>query len=289
MNRVFSVSGFLSSLRQRAKMITKGDGFIDILLLSFWALLDSVPRTFTSRFPSLKCFLKCAKDLVAKHIVINLNGIKFRCVDSESIWILSPTHEEWMLDYLSSLGKDDIFLDVGAHVGKYTVLAARKVGDKGLVVAIEPHPENYRTLIENVRINGLNNVIALNIAAWSEESTLRLFVGDEHGHHSVKKDFGLGFINVQAKALDNVLNELKIKRVNFIKVDVEGAELEVLKGLSETLEKYCPIVVVEVLGDLEKVKEYMNGKGYEMKQINPAVQKHPAYYIFKPKRKMSDI
>ncbi|MEM0500508.1 MAG: FkbM family methyltransferase, partial [Candidatus Korarchaeota archaeon] len=130
--------------------------------------------------------------------------------------------------------------------------------------------------IENIKLNNLNNVVALNIAAWKEEGILKLFIGDMHGHHSVKRNFGLGYVEVRAKALDEVIDQLKVKKVNLIKIDVEGAELEVLEGLARTLEKYRPTVIVEVLGDPRKVEEFANSKGYKMKRINPT------NYILKP-------
>jgi len=131
--------------------------------------------------------------------------------------------------------------------------------------------------VRNIELNGLKNVVALNVAAWSGEGKLKLFIGDIHSHHSVKVNFGLGFINVQARALDNLFNELKIKKVNVIKIDVEGAELEVLKGLVNTLEKHSPTVIVEIWKDPEKVKEFINQKGYDMQQIAPK------YYILNRK------
>lgn len=67
------------------------------------------------------------------------------------------------------LRKGDVFIDVGAHIGKYTILVAKIVGKEGLVIAIEPNPENYETLLENIKLNNLKNVIAVNIAAWNKK------------------------------------------------------------------------------------------------------------------------
>jgi len=227
-------------------MIKKGVGLNSMIMLLFWVTLDVISRRFIGRLPSLRRYVEYIKDRVARKVIINLNGLRFRLVDSDSLCILSPEFEKWMQDYLSSLGSGDVFLDVGAHIGKYTIPAAKRVGRNGLVIAIEPHPENYKTLTENIKLNDLNNVIALNIAAWKEEGILKLFIGDTHGRHSVKRCLGLGYVEVRAKALDEVIDQLKVRRVNLIKIDVEGAELEVLKGLARTLEKYRPTVIVEV-------------------------------------------
>jgi FkbM family methyltransferase len=178
------------------------------------------------------------------------------------------------------LSEGDIFLDVGAHIGKYTIPMAKIVGEDGLVIAIEPDLENYKTLVENIKLNSLKNVIALNIAAWSEETELKFFIGDTHDLGSVKRDYGKGHIIVKGRDLDTVLNELGVKRVNYIKIDVEGAGLEVLKGLEKTLRKYLPIVIIEIWGDPTEVKKFISGIGYEMRKIDPD------NYILEPSSKL---
>lgn len=146
-----------------------------------------------------------------------------------------------------------------------------------MVIAVEPHPDNYKQLVENIRLNNVRNVIALNIAACSEECWMKLFIGDVHGHHSLVYDFGRGFKLVRARPLDNVLEELGIKRVDCMKVDVEGAELEVFKGLRRTLKRFKPIVVAEIRNEyLSEVEDLSRKLGYVMKQIAPM------YYVLEP-------
>jgi FkbM family methyltransferase len=211
-----------------------------------------------------------------KGVVIDVNGCMFRPIDSESVLILQPEFEEWMWSYLR-VPKGGVFIDVGAHIGKYTIPMAKAIGDSGLVIAVEPHPDNYKQLVENIRLKNVRNVIALNIAAWSEERWMKLFIGDVHGHHSLVYDFGRGFTLVRARPLDNVLEELGIKRVDCVKVVVEGAELEVLKGLRRTLKRFKPIVVAEIRNEyLSEVEDLSRKLGYVMKQIAPM------YYVLEP-------
>ena len=73
------------------------------------------------------------------------------------------------------LKHDDVVVDVGAHVGIFTLKAAREAED-GLIVAVEPDPGNFRLLVRNIRANGLENVIPIRAALWKEEGTLRLFM-----------------------------------------------------------------------------------------------------------------
>jgi len=212
--------------------------------------------------------------LLLRKVIIKVNESKFTVLDSESVFIISPGWESWIWNHLK-VAKGDVFLDVGAHIGKYTIPIAKIVGENGLVIAVEPHPINYKTLLENIRLNGLKNVIALNIAAWSENRKMTLFIGDKTSLHSTKKDFGRGSIIVNAKALDNVLNELKVERVNWIKIDVEGAEFEVLKGLQNTLRKQRPTLIVEIWEEQNKIEDFISKLGYTLEKIAPM------YYLLK--------
>jgi len=268
--------GFLNFLRRRMHMALKGCRYADKGRLLCWSILDSVPRTVMRSLPYIQKPIGIIKDRLVKRTTIEVNGNLFHCLDSESVLIISPEFEDWMWNHLS-LCEGGVFVDVGAHIGKYTIPIAKILGENGLVIAVEPHPENYKTLVENIELNGLKNVVALNIAAWSEERKLRLFIGDKYGHHSVRRNFGLGFIIVQAKALDDVLDTLTLKHgVDCIKIDAEGAELEILKGLQRTLKRYSPKLIVEVSEDLDKVKKFMHEQGYAIKEVAQC------YYVAKP-------
>jgi FkbM family methyltransferase len=220
-------------------MIPRGFTGVDKFRIFVWWLLDSIPRSVRRAFPAVEGPLELIKGRLLRGTKLNINGSIFTPLDSDSVFILSPEYEDWMWSHLH-LRKGDVFVDVGAHIGKYTVQLAKVVGDKGLVVAIEPHPENFQILQENIRLNALKNVIPLNLAAWSGEGRLRLFIGDRRDHHSLKRDFGRGSIVVKAAALDNVLSGLRLEKIDWIKIDVEGAELEVLKGLQDTLKRLDP-------------------------------------------------
>ena len=271
-----SLRGFMSYLKKRAKAIAQGKDLKDRIRLFAWAILDSMPRIILRAIPFLKPPLQVLKDRLTRGVTIIVGKCMFHLVDSESIFILQPEFEEWMWRYLK-VPRGGVFVDVGAHVGKYAIPMAKVVGSEGLVIVVEPHPDNYKQLVENVKLNRVKNVVALNIAAWSEESEMKLFIGDVHGHHSLVYDFGRGFVFVRAKPLDDVLEELGVGRVDCIKVDVEGAELEVLKGMRRTLEKFKPIVVAEVRDEnLKRVEDFLHQVRYAMKRVAPM------YYILKP-------
>src|SRR6266705_2682698 len=132
---------------------------------------------------------------------------------------------------------DAVFVDVGAHIGKYTILAARLLGSGGRVVAIEPDPSNFAALTTNVALNRLDNVRAFNVGCWSSdgEKVLHRQLGNLGGHSFVDSTEG-GAISVPVRTLDSLLAEAGATQVDAMKLDVQRAESEVLLGASSTLQ-----------------------------------------------------
>ncbi|MCW4047993.1 MAG: FkbM family methyltransferase [Candidatus Bathyarchaeota archaeon] len=148
-------------------------------------------------------------------------------------------------------------VDVGAHIGKYTLKTAQLVGDNGAVLAIETNPVNYSALERNIQLNNIRNVTALNMAAWNTESELKLFVGNVGGHHSTKINWNLGWYPVRARPMDRVITDYRLDGVDWVKIDVEGVEREVISGLKGTIDKHKPKVIVELSYDnIIKVKNF---------------------------------
>lgn len=89
--------------------------------------------------------LRCNLDHINRSvdIVVNCDSIKYRLVDLESLFIISPRYEEWMGQYLTPM-KGDCFVDIGAHIGKYALQVAKTVGNTGKVIAVEPTPDVFR-------------------------------------------------------------------------------------------------------------------------------------------------
>ena len=130
----------------------------------------------------------------------------------------------------------DTFVDVGASIGWYTVIASKLVGENGRVIAFEPEPYAFSLLKRNVEANGCDNVVLVQKALSNEPGTLTLFVAEAYrGQHSVVlKDVSDVSIEVEAIRLDDYLEEHGLTP-DFVKIDVEGAEGMVLDGMSETL------------------------------------------------------
>jgi len=133
-----------------------------------------------------------------------------------------------------SIKPGDIVIDVGSHVGIFTIKAAKAVGPKGLVVSIEPEPKNLSLLLKNIKLHHLNNVIVVRKAAWFKKGNIKLYLASSPGSHSILTPTGR-WIHVDCDTLDQICLEIGLKKVDFIKIDVEGAELEVLKGAERLL------------------------------------------------------
>jgi FkbM family methyltransferase len=138
--------------------------------------------------------------------------------------------------------KGDVVVDVGAHVGLFAYSVAKRAK---MVVAIECEPKNLEQLHSNLR--NFRNVLVVGKALWNCKGRLPLYVGAWSGGHSLIRDPTSAPWNreimVDADTLDNVLRDLRIAEVDFVKMDIEGAEIEALEGASETLKKISRIVV----------------------------------------------
>lgn len=206
-------------------------------------------------------------DLIAQKMSLETD-VKFYIKTPFDFFIFSFMWEQELQDVLR-FEEGMNFLDVGAHIGKYTIRAGMKIGKEGKVVAIEPDKDNFDLLVRNIEANGLQNCIALNLAAYRADTQVNLFHSATSREHSIIEDFGKGSRKVKARALDSLLEEIEIGKIDLIKIDVEGAELEVLEGLANTLTKQNPLLVIEILKrDEDRVIRYLDSLGYKKELIH---------------------
>jgi len=144
------------------------------------------------------------------------------------------------------LNEGDVFVDVGAYVGFFSLYASYKVGNSGEVISFEPNPESYKVLMENLKINGINNVRAFNFALGSKEyfAELTMPYGKTPSESTLMDEKGKKF-KVRVVRFDDIIDKLGIEKVSMIKIDVEGWENEVLGGMTETIKRFKPILLVE--------------------------------------------
>jgi FkbM family methyltransferase len=176
---------------------------------------------------------------------------------------------------LDNLKEGDVFVDVGANIGYFSMLAARQKAGK--VLAIEPAPKTYDILNMNIKHNMFANVIeSFNIVLGSEKRTAKFIYSlgpKNHVEYEVDNiRTNLPTTNVNVITLDDLLKSRKeVNKIDFIKVDVEGYEYDFLLGAKKTIEAFKPIILMEIEehrlakynATAEKIFNFMNYLGYK--------------------------
>ena len=199
-------------------------------------------------------FLKIGDPLMLEIYVPKYN-YNIYCPLNKEDFIVMTRHEDDIIErFLPKQG--DIVVDIGAHMGRYTIISSKRVGANGKVVAIEAHPNNFEMLNRNIKLNQLTNVVPLNYAVYSKETKIKLYLPEVESGYTIYNTIMSNrartedkFVEVNANTLDYLLQLKGIMEVNWIKIDVEGAEFEVLQGATNVLSKSKDIaLLIEVHG-----------------------------------------
>ena len=174
-----------------------------------------------------------------ERIVFRREGLRLRLYDSSitrQLWLDPQERPGDRNDYRlleAWLRPGDIAIDVGANIGMMTLVAARRVGPEGLVLACEPHPRIYRYLDGNVRLNAAGNVRARNVALGEAAGEARM----EDRKFDDMNSLSGGSLHVPLTTLDKLMERegLQGRPIGLLKIDVEGYELMVLRGAKTTL------------------------------------------------------
>lgn len=189
----------------------------------------------------------------AYHLLENVNGFRM-LVDACDRGIaqelrLFGVHEPLATALMASLVRPgDCVLDIGANIGYYTLLLSRLVGSSGAVLAVEPHPDNFRLLCQNLRLNRVDNVWVAQLALADTEGNAHLEVSAASNWHSLMQDKsrpGAKVISVPTSTVDR-LRELWGRPIHLLRMDTEGYEAHILQGAKRTIAEDRPAMVVEV-------------------------------------------
>lgn len=142
------------------------------------------------------------------------------------------------------LAEGSVFVDIGAHVGLFSVPAMKWVGETGRVIAFEPHPDNYALLFQNVEANGVTDGVSIeNVAVSNSNDSIKLYQSPFNtGDHQVYPTNGRKSIDIKCVSLDSYFG--KTEQVDVIKMDVQGAEGAAFEGMKRVLQDNPKIVVV---------------------------------------------
>jgi FkbM family methyltransferase len=157
-----------------------------------------------------------------------------------------------------------VVVDLGANLGVFATRAAKRVGPAGRVLAVEPHPDNFRRLQGNARRNGLVWLECVQAAAGDRDGETALFVHERGINHSIVRGSGES-VTVPLRTVDALVRERGLARVDFLKIDIEGAVPAALRGAVETIRRFRPLIALERDSEAESegLDEILVSHGYE--------------------------
>ncbi len=195
---------------------------------------------------------------------------------------------EIYLKRILTVERDEVFVDVGAHIGAYAIPIAKKARK---VIAFEPNKYSFELLTRNILLNHLTNIAAYNVAVSKKSGSLLFSYGSEPVYSRIidsDQSSGITVLeNVKQPNNNNntyVVNTidldselLKEDRIDWIKIDVEGHELDVLEGAMQIIQMYKPKIIIELMsGNLQKMKTMAHSFGYSIEHI------YRDYFLLKP-------
>jgi FkbM family methyltransferase len=177
-------------------------------------------------------------------------------------------------------GDGVIAIDGGANIGVHTVEWAKAMTGWGSVLAVEAQERIYYALAGNVAINNCFNATVINAAISSESGTLQIpnpnyFLPSSFGSLELRQRAGNEFIGQQIDYANNTvivrkvtIDEINLPRVDFIKLDIEGMEMEALEGARQTIDRSVPILLIErIKADGAQLTQWLEGRGYQVMQV----------------------
>ncbi|MBW7909499.1 MAG: FkbM family methyltransferase [Kiritimatiellae bacterium] len=150
------------------------------------------------------------------------------------------------------IGPDFTVVDIGAQIGVFTVNAGRKAL-RGRIISFEPHPDNFALLKQNIDANVLRRASPYNRAVADKAGTLTFFVSSFNtGGHSIMPSEGRDHsLKVEAIRLDDILRDEGVAEIDYMKIDCEGAEVQILRGLSDETLRRIRRIVMEVHAEVD--------------------------------------
>jgi FkbM family methyltransferase len=173
------------------------------------------------------------------HVIFETKtGLKIK-IRVNSTDLMALTHV-WVIQEYSSndfeINDSDVVIDVGAHIGLFALFASQFC-KRGKIFCFEPIKENYELLVENINSNKIKNIIPFNLAVSKVSGSVKIFLNDDYSGHSMFLETN-DFVIVKSKSLFDIFSENNIQECDFLKLDCEGAEYEIINSLtSEFLNK----------------------------------------------------
>jgi len=159
---------------------------------------------------------------------------------------LNSIHEPDILKIIKdNVNEGDAVVDVGANIGQHTLFLAKFVGDSGFVYAFEPLLSNTNSIQKSLTLNNINNVKVETMAVGEEDRNVKIYVPVTANDRSSRELVGVVSDQYEEVGMVSLDNYFKNKKIDFIKIDTEGFESEVLAGAKEIISRYMPTILLE--------------------------------------------
>ena len=233
------------------------------------AELRSTVRSYLGSLEFSKRGLTSADEALSDIRVASINGATLYVHESDPVIgraVLANIYEPEIVDTFKQFVTSGAnVIDIGANVGFYTMLSATLVGTSGYVLAVEPNPANVKLLEASRLKNGFSNVEVASMAASNHTGVLMLNAGESNGT-TIQGDADTEVLSARAVVpcikVDSLVSDGR--KIDFIKIDVEGAECVALQGMSKTIERCKPVLVSEFSPDSLPVFSGCSGRDYLM-------------------------
>lgn len=199
---------------------------------------------------------KLNKAIKKGNYVVNTHGSKLMVIPGDeglsAELLVFGYHERDTTEFISKyLRKNMVCLDIGANIGYYSTLYSKIIGKGGLVLAIEPSPLNFRYLKKNLEFQKFSNSKLYNCACGDKNGTVNFQVDTRTNKckvvsKNIKPDSNTEIIAVPLRTINDIVEEIKVNRIDFLKIDVEGYEMKVLEGAWQSIRKFKPTIQIEL-------------------------------------------
>ncbi|BAZ43953.1 methyltransferase FkbM family protein [Chondrocystis sp. NIES-4102] len=238
-------------------------------------LADSNPSSLKYRLATAGLH---QRDVTVRHGIAK--GLKFNIGESCPELGLGTYELPIQEIFQQNLHAGDVFYDIGANVGFFSIIAAKLVGNSGQVYSFEPGETNAKSVRHNAQLNNFTHIEVIEKAVSETSGEGELILAKYSGGHALATADAppdvAGRVTIDLVSIDDLIAENSIKPPNFVKIDIEGAELSALKGMKETIRKYQPTIIYEVDdGDslayqrkYQELEAFFKTLDYQVKPVN---------------------
>lgn len=217
------------------------------ILLSLYKFISKhLSGTNISRNPIARKFINIMNSKLKLEYVL-IDGKKLFLDESDSLFLSLSSHETMQVSLSKKeIKKGDVVLDIGAHIGYYTILFSELVGPEGKVYSFEPHPKNFHLLKKTVETNNLKNVEIFQNIVSDKNGSVDFYLSklDSIGNRMYNSDEADSKIEINSITIDEFLKN-RDKKIDFIKMDIQGAEVLAIEGMKNTLTNNSNIKIIQ--------------------------------------------